>query len=165
MPMSNMKYRLRVQDKYKHWFPLEDPTPYWEDIHAKVVAWDKTIESTDNPTEILDFLIYVTEKVIEFRTCEHSPADNPPIFYFIASSSYYKLLPIWPDMPYYLALRHMGNLKDPEFIKMFLETFYKLRNNEYTPLSEIVKVRIQRRYREYNRKYDPTLASYNKLFA
>jgi hypothetical protein len=155
-----------MADRKLQWFvgPKELPSPYWVDINTKLKEWSKSLWHEKDPYKHLDLLIFAAEKLLEYdtETVKHTSGDSAPSFYFI-SIKHETLISIWPDIQYYLALRQMGEI-NTQTITLFLETFYKLKNHEYTPLSDIIKLRIRRRYREYNRKFDLQLGRYHRKF-
>jgi hypothetical protein len=169
MPMSNMKYRLRVQDKYKHWFPLEDPTPYWEEVSLKLQNWYRSIiwdkDKKHNPQLVLDILIFALEKSIEFNNSVHTPADFHPAFYFLSSLTDLSFL--LDEVKYYRVLAHLlPNLYDNTvFQKNLLVILVNMKNGSYIPMDEFSKKRIQKEYYNYVRSYDPTLESYHIYFS
>jgi hypothetical protein len=166
MPMSNLRNRLRVKDKYKYWFPLEDPTPYWEEVELKLKTWSREIfwdkEKKHNPQLILEFLIYALEKAIEYPTSVHTPADSNPAYYVIS-----KIREAHDEGLYFYVIMLMSDKSwrtDLKFQQNLLVILVNMKNGSYIPMDEFSKKRIQKEYYNYVRSYDPTLESYRIFF-
>jgi hypothetical protein len=162
--ITNLKARLTAPKKYWKILPLEDRDPYWDKISNDLT--ERFIEIDTNPQikDVLEYLISCGKKHKEYIET-NVPRHNLPPGASLYTSFFLKLKPIWPDVAYYMILREMTNiLIDMEFLDVILDTLDKVQNNNYTPMDDAFKLSIQKRYKEYVRRYDPRLQRYHFWF-